>query len=104
MRRQLAEAGRLQQSTQAKGQRQEAALGQARQETLEAVQQGNQKYANMLAERLGIEDELKHQLASKQQAALTRYGHACTAASSALLGCNGAGDQLPDTLAMRLLS
>ncbi|KAA6418694.1 MAG: hypothetical protein FRX49_11347 [Trebouxia sp. A1-2] len=72
LRRQLAEAGRLQQSAQAKGQRQEAALGQARQETLEAVQQGNQKYANMLAEHLGIEDELKHQLASKQQAALTR--------------------------------
>ncbi len=51
----------------------EAALGQARQETMEAVQQGNHKYAAMLAERMGIEDELKHQLASKQQAALTRY-------------------------------
>lgn len=81
LRRQVAEVGRLQQSAQAKGQRQEAALGQAQQETLEAVQKGNHKYANMLAERMGIEDELKHQLASKQQAAHTRYttppAHTC---------------------------
>ena len=73
LRRQLAEAGRLQQSAQAKGQRQENALRQAQQETLEAVQQGNQKYATMLAEHMGIEDELNHQLASKQQAAVARY-------------------------------
>lgn len=73
LRRQLAEAGRLQQSALAKGQRQEAALRQAQQETLEAVQQGNQKYATMLAEHMGIEDELNHQLVSKQQAALARY-------------------------------
>lgn len=72
LRRQLSEVQRLQQSALAKGQRQEAALQQARQETLEAVQQGNQKYAAMLAERMGIEDELKHQLASKQQAAAAR--------------------------------
>ena len=72
LRRQLSEVQRLQQSALAKGQRQEAALQQARQETLEAVQQGNHKYAAMLAERMGIEDELKHQLASKQQAAAAR--------------------------------
>lgn len=76
---QLAEVGRLQQASLAKGHRQEAALQQARQETLEAVQQGNHKYATMLAERMGIEDELKHQLASKQQAA---------AARSAACACN----------------
>lgn len=72
LRRQLAEVGHLQQTALAKGHRQEAALQQARQETLEAVQQGNQKYATMLAERMGVEDELKHQLASKQQAAAAR--------------------------------
>lgn len=71
-RHQLAEIGRLQQASLAKGHRQEAALQQARQETLEAVQQGNHKYATMLAERMGIEDELKHQLASKQHAAAAR--------------------------------
>lgn len=71
-RHQLVEVGRLQQASLAKGHRQEAALQQARQETLEAVQQGNHKYATMLAERMGIEDELKHQLASKQQAAAAR--------------------------------
>lgn len=73
LRRQLAEVGRLEQAALAKGLRQEAALQHARQETLEAVQQGNHKYASMLAERMGIEDELRHQLASKQQAAATRY-------------------------------
>ena len=75
LRRQLAEVGRLQQTALAKGQRQEAALQQARLETLEAVQQGNHKYAAMLAERMGIEDELKHQLTSKQQAATARSVH-----------------------------
>ena len=63
---------RLQESGKAQGQHQEAALKQARQEVLEAVQQGNHKYAAMLAERLTVEDELKHQLASKQQAASAR--------------------------------
>lgn len=72
LRLQLAEVGRLQQAALAKGHRQEAALQQARQETLEAVQQGNQKYAMMLAERMSVEDELKHQLSTKQQAAATR--------------------------------
>lgn len=72
LRRHLAEVGRLQQAALAKGHRQEAALQQARQETLEAVQQGNHKYATMLAERMSIEDQLNHQLASKQQAAATR--------------------------------
>ena len=76
-RRQLAEVGVLHQTALAKGHRQEAALQQARQETLEAVQQGNQKYATMLAERMGIEDELRHQLASKQQAAAARSAANC---------------------------
>lgn len=77
LRRQLAEVERLRQTALAKGHRQEAALQQARQETLEAVQQGNQKYATMLAERMGIEDELRHQLASKQQAAVARSAADC---------------------------
>ena len=77
LRRQLTEVGRLQQTALAKGHCQEAALRQARQETLEAVQQGNQKYATMLAERMGMEDELKHQLASKQQAAAARSAANC---------------------------
>lgn len=76
-RRQLAEVGVLHQTALAKGHRQEAALQQARQETLEAVQQGNQKHATMLAERMGIEDELRHQLASKQQAAAARSAANC---------------------------
>lgn len=77
LRRQLAEVECLQQTALAKGHRQEAALQQARQEILEAVQQGNQKYATMLAERMGTEDELKHQLATKQQAAAARSAANC---------------------------
>lgn len=73
LRRQVVQVQRLQESGKAQGQRQEAALKQARQEVLEAVQQGNHKYAAMLAERLTLEDELKHQLASKQQAASARF-------------------------------
>ena len=72
LRRQLVQVQRLQESGKAQAQQQEAALKQARQEVVEAVQQGNHKYAAMLAERLSVEDELKHQLASKQQAASGR--------------------------------
>ena len=36
------------------------------------VQQGKDTYAAMLADRTGIEDEPKHQLSSKQQAAIVR--------------------------------
>lgn len=77
LRRQLGQVQRLQESGKAQKQQQEAALKQAQQEVLEAVQQGNHKYAAMLAERMSIEDELKHQLASKQQAASTRWAFKC---------------------------
>lgn len=93
-RHQLAEVGRLQQANLAKGHRQEAALQQARQETLEAVQQGNHKYATMLAERMSIEDELKHHLASKQQAAAARSA-ACVCDDSKVV-------QEPHTLCLPL--
>lgn len=72
LRRQLVQVQRLQEAGKAQKQHQEAALKQAQGEVLEAVQQGNHKYAAMLAERMSIEDELKHQLASKQQAAASR--------------------------------
>lgn len=72
LRRQLVQVQRLQEAGKAQKQHQEAALKQAQDEVLEAVQQGNHKYAAMLAEHMSIEDELKHQLASKQQAAASR--------------------------------
>ena len=72
LRRQLVQVQRLQEAGKTQKQHQEAALKQAQEEVLEAVQQGNHKYAAMLAERMSIEDELKHQLASKQQAAVAR--------------------------------
>ena len=72
LRQQLVQVQRLQEAGKAQKQHQEAALKQAQEEVLEAVQQGNHKYAAMLAERMSIEDELKHQLASKQQAAARR--------------------------------
>lgn len=75
LRRQLVQVQRLQESGKAQKQHQEAALKQAQDEVLEAVQQGNHKYAAMLAEHMSCEDELKYQLASKQQAADARCAH-----------------------------
>ena len=58
---------RLKNEAQAAERQHASALAAAQRETQAAIHDGNRKYADMLAERLGAEDELRHQLIREKE-------------------------------------